>query len=190
MRSIALDKPVLVASVLLLAAAPPRGAIVREPLLGLRWPMPRAGFAAADPALKRRCANLVNANYDAELYVLARDATPRGELLIVSGRSIPRRADLPAVTDDLGAVLRWQGGRCTMIGPALEPFGDPDDYAAAVSSAELAALADDAARRYVAGSGGAPALCATTRRQRVRFARVPAVLARAFRRAAPCLRQG
>lgn len=176
----------LCAAGLLVAAMPPPP-VVHEPLLGLRWSAPPARFDPADPALKGRCANLVNDNYDADLYVLARAATPSGDLLIVSGRSHPRRPALADEPDDLGVVLRWRDGVCTMIGPAREPFDDAEDYAPQVSRDELVALAGDAARRYVVAFGGARGLCVAVSKQHVHVAHAPAILVRAFRRAAPCL---
>lgn len=187
MTSTAIRKPLLaLAAVATVATAAPTRAPVRilDPLTGLRWSPATVAFAPLDASLKGRCPDLSSPNYEHELWVLART----GDLLVVSGRYLPRRAELKYTEGDLGAVVRFRPDGCAMIGPARDLFAGPADYAPDVSAKEAAALSTDAASRYVGAYRGAAGLCAAMRREGKRLAGLPETLRAPFRAKAPCLR--
>lgn len=171
-----------------LGAAPARTQVVIEPLLGLRWSPARVRFTPAPADLLRRCPTLVNENYDRRLWVLARAALPDGELIVVSGSLVPRRADLPGGPGDAGASVRLGPAGCTLVAPAREAFDDPADAGPGVTDADLAALKADAAARYVTAWGGPVKLCAAMRQQGRRLTGLPPALRPAFKAKAACLR--
>ena len=157
---------------------------IREPLAGLRWSPATVAFDAVDAEVMRRCPDLQNDNYTHQLWVLARS----GDVSVVSGRYVPRRAGLDDSEGDLGAVVRLRPEGCTLVGPARALFVAPADYAPDVSAAEARALATDAAARFVAAYHGPAGLCAAMRRQGKRLSALPPTLRVAFRARASCLR--
>ncbi|WP_419807801.1 hypothetical protein [Sphingomonas sp.] len=187
MKSTAIRK--LVLSIVAVAATgaatrPSVPVAIRDPLVGLRWSPATTAFAPVDADFLRRCPDLQNDNYAHQLWVLARS----GDVMVVSGRYVPRRAGLDDSEGDLGAVVRLRPDGCALVGPARALFVAPADYAPDVSGTEAQALATDAADRFVAAYRGPAGLCAAMRRQGKRLSGFPAMLRAAFRGKAPCLR--
>jgi hypothetical protein len=140
---------------LLISLAP---AAAGDPLFGLAYDAGR--FEKAPQMLKQRCADLVNARWDRELFLFAKAQRRDGEYLVVGGFFVARHGG-GRRADTAGAILHLEGAKCSLAGPAREVFdyGDP-----AVGPEALRLLAADAMTRYSSAYGGRRAFLLALRR--------------------------
>jgi hypothetical protein len=171
---------VILASATGLAENSPR--LMQDPVLGLRYHTAKIHFDALPADVQAACPALVNERWDRHLWVLASTRDAAKSYYVVGGYFVLRQqeATAPRVEPDVrGAVFEVANGQCALLGPAREVFDSrPEELAEPM----LEALAVDLAARYTRAFGGAVALRAAMRRQRVSPERLPAALRDAFMR--------
>ena len=175
MKSIATRFSTLVALGLLLTSATLRAdSVVSDPLFGLDFPAAKVPFERA-PASVKRCAAMAGRR----LWVFARAKAADGDYLVLSGFFKPG----PGVQRDpdvSGSLVRIAGPKCAVVGTPEVVLGGKGNE---VAPATLAALADDAARRFAQAFGGHRQLRAALQAQHVDLNTVPPLLKQALERA-------
>jgi hypothetical protein len=157
--------------------------ILQEPVLGLRYQANKVKFDAVPPVVFSMCPDLVTNRVGRRLWIYAFARDSASSYYVVGGyfiRHYPRPPDYPKYeTDDLGAVLKLEGDRCTMIGPARQTF-DVRSFDE-IPSPILQQLSANLAARLARAFGGPGQLQIALRNQHVNQNRLPSELQEAFK---------
>jgi hypothetical protein len=155
---------------------PPR--LGQDPVLGLRFEFSRAMLDPLPLSVQEKCSELVTEHVGRRLWVFGIANEESTIYYVVGGyfiRDKPRVPHFPKYeSDNLGAVLKLQGDRCTLIGPAREVFDMRvfDETPQTV----LQELASNFAGRLVRAHGGPVRFRQELHKQHVDSKKLPAEL--------------
>lgn len=144
-----------------------------EPVFGLRYATARAHFPTAPAIVLQYCGDqLTNPRWGRQIYVYASSATDEGALYVLGGYLQRRSGAAPAfageaaiIPDKIGVLLRLQGDRCELIGPARESFDSPPEE---IKLTDLDTLATALIAQYRTAFGSKADIPDMLRRQRLK----------------------
>lgn len=126
----------------------------QDPLFEVKFDPGSVHFEDVTTSILATCQNIESANWTRRSWLFAKASGTQGEVVVIGGLFISKRADDPPIADKSGAIIRFEKDRCALIGPASEVFQRPQDYGDVLSQEYMESLAKDAAIRYQRAFGG------------------------------------